>query len=228
MQDFKCWVLLCLRAPAHFYACFNGTVPINFYCVTNCHCQRFSNKSKGNRMLSSHAKLVLLVSLSIPIAFVDTIGQLLTPPPAAKMDNPSVRMAQVPAADSLSRNPDTLANRIDTSAIVKDTLSSKGDTLDIIMGTESLNTIPGFRVQISSTQDLTEALDERTSAQSIFVGYDVYIIYDSPNYKVRVGDFRSRYDATQAATFIVGHGYPGAWVVPDNVFKNPTKKGGTQ
>ncbi len=179
-------------------------------------------------MLSSQAKLVLLVFSSIPIALVDTMGQLPALAPAVKMDTPSVRMTTVPAADSLSRKPDTLANRIDTSAIVKDTLAPEKDTLDIIMGNESLNTVPGFRVQISSTQDLTEALDERTNAQTIFVGYDIYIIYDSPNYKVRVGDFRSRYDATQAAAYIVGHGYPGAWVVPDNVFKNPTKKSSTQ
>jgi hypothetical protein len=123
--------------------------------------------------------------------------------------------------DTLSGKIDTISNLQDTSARVKDTVTAAKDTLDIITSTDGLNTIPGFRVQIGSTQDLSEAMNERARAETLLVNYNIYIIYDSPYYKVRAGDFRARYDATQAANLISGRGFSEAWVVPDNVFKNP-------
>ncbi len=126
--------------------------------------------------------------------------------------------------DTLTDKTGTISVIQDTSAAAKDTVAVKKDTLDIIMSTEGLNTIPGFRVQIGSTQDLSAAEAERVKAETLLTGYNVYIIYDSPYYKVRAGDFRARYDATQAANLISGHGFSEAWVVPDNVFKNPANR----
>jgi len=140
-------------------------------------------------------------------------------------------LAQV--SSSASQRADTSISSVhDTITVKADTLygqpdsntAREKDTLDIITSTESLNTIPGFRVQINSTQDISEALDERSKAENLLSDYNVYIIYDSPYYKVRAGDFRARYDAAQVANFISSHGFPGAWVVPDNVFKEPVKK----
>lgn len=123
--------------------------------------------------------------------------------------------------ETVGRKADTLIDVQDTSVIARDTVAANKDTLDIIMSTEGMNTIPGFRVQIGSTQDLSAAVAERAKAETLLTNYNVYIIYDSPYYKVRAGDFRARYDATQAANFISSHGFSEAWVVPDNVFKNP-------
>jgi hypothetical protein len=125
--------------------------------------------------------------------------------------------------DTLSAQNDTVHDRHDAS-VGRDSAAARKDTLEIIIGTGGLNTVTGFRVQIGSTQDLSDAINERAKAETLLTGYNVYIIYDSPYYKVRAGDFRARYDATQAANFITGHGFPGAWVVPDNVFKDPQKK----
>ena len=129
----------------------------------------------------------------------------------------------VSARDSLTASRDSLTG-LHGAAILKDTVSTRKDTLDIIVSTEGLNTIPGFRVQIGSTQNLSEAMDRRAKAENLLADYNIYLIYDSPYYKVRAGDFKGRYDASQAANFISGHGFPGAWVVPDNVFKNPIRK----
>jgi SPOR domain len=126
--------------------------------------------------------------------------------------------------DTLLGKSDTSRNSQDTLSAKKDTVAGRQDTLDIIVSTEGLNTIPGFRVQIGSTQNLSEAIAERAKAETILADYNVYIIYDSPYYKVRAGDFRARYDASQAAGFISDHGFSAAWVVPDNVFKNPIRK----
>lgn len=126
--------------------------------------------------------------------------------------------------DSLSIRNDTLLSRQDTSAIRKDSMSVRKDTLDIITSEAGYNTVPGFRVQLMSTQDLIEAINAKAEADTLLSGYNTYIIYDSPYYKVRTGDFRARYEANQAANFIVDHGFPNAWSVPDNVFKNPPRR----
>jgi hypothetical protein len=122
------------------------------------------------------------------------------------------------AKDTLSVKPDSSIIQLDTSATVK------RDTLNIITTEEAFNTISGFRVQLMSTQNISEAMAERAKADSMLTAYNVYIIYDAPYYKVRAGDFRTRYEASQAAGYIASHGFPDAWLVPDNVFRNPQRK----
>ncbi len=126
--------------------------------------------------------------------------------------------------DSLSIHSDTLLNRQDTSAVRKDTLAVRKDTLDIITSESNYNTVPGFRVQLMSTQNLLQAISAKAMADTLLSGYNVYIVYDSPYYKVRAGDFHARYEANRALSYIADHGFPDAWSVPDNVFKNPARK----
>lgn len=141
-----------------------------------------------------------------------------------------VRDTTAKVADSLSAAADTskladsLAAAQDTTGGKKDTLAAKKDTLQILSSTASYNTIPGYRVQILTTQDLSEAIGVKAKADSLLPNYNVYIVYDSPYYKVRVGNFRARYEAAQAVPFIASHGFPNAWSVPDNVFRNPVHR----
>lgn len=135
------------------------------------------------------------------------------------------------AADTLSSKGDTarsasdsLAALIDTTIRKKDTLAVKKDTLEILTSNASYNTVPGFRVQILTTQTLDKAIRVKAEADSLLPNYNVYIVYDSPYYKVRIGNFRARYEANQAVTYIAGHGFPSAWLVPDNVFRNPVHR----
>ena len=116
---------------------------------------------------------------------------------------------------------DSLARLSDTTGAKSDTIAAKKDTLQILTSAAGYNTIPGFRVQILTTQDLPEAISMKAKADSLLPSYNIYIVYDSPYYKVRVGDFRARYEANQAVNYIASHGFPNAWSVPDNVFRNP-------
>ncbi len=128
------------------------------------------------------------------------------------------------ARDTTGLTADSLAAIGDTTGTRKDTIAAKKDTLEILTSNASYNTIPGFRVQILTTQNLSEAIGVKAKADSLLPGYNIYIVYDSPYYKVRVGDFRARYEANQAVPFISSHGFPSAWLVPDNVFRNPARK----
>ena len=82
-------------------------------------------------------------------------------------------------------------------------------------------TIPGFRVQILLTADIDEANQTRDAVMKLLPEDWVYVVYDSPYYKVRVGDFPERGEADQMVKRMTNSGYKNSWVVPDNVIKNP-------
>ncbi len=163
---------------------------------------------------------ILLISAAASLLSSVALGQL----PGSPMKSNSDSTREQIANDSLRIPSDTVLNHRDTTAIKEDTLSMRKDTLDIITNEANFNTIPGFRVQLTSTPILDDAIDARNEADTLLTSYSVYIIYDSPYYKVRAGDFRTKYEASQAANYIASHGFPDAWSVPDNVFRNPPKK----
>jgi hypothetical protein len=74
----------------------------------------------------------------------------------------------------------------------------------------------GFRIQIFATGSIDEATASQTVARNQ-VGDSVYVVYDPPVYKVRVGDYATRLEANQRLTRIVNMGYDDAWVVSDKI-----------
>ncbi len=77
--------------------------------------------------------------------------------------------------------------------------------------------INGFRIQIF----FDSGNNSKTSAQAIYTGFTVkypdipaYLSFKAPNYKVRVGDFRTRLDAQRFLNEIITE-YPGAWIIED-------------
>jgi len=75
----------------------------------------------------------------------------------------------------------------------------------------------GFRIQIFASG----SIDEATAAKRVLnqkVADSVYVVYDPPVYKVRMGDYASRLEANQRLTRIVNIGYDDAWVVSDKIY----------
>jgi hypothetical protein len=79
--------------------------------------------------------------------------------------------------------------------------------------------IDGYRIQIF----FDSGNNSKTKAQSIYEGFkakypDVraYLSFKSPNYKVRVGDFRTRLDAQRFLNDILDE-YPNAWIIADMI-----------
>ena len=56
-------------------------------------------------------------------------------------------------------------------------------------------TILGFRVQIFSGLGRDEAYAEQTRFKSLYPNITSYVSYTQPNYRVRVGDFRTKLEA---------------------------------
>lgn len=76
--------------------------------------------------------------------------------------------------------------------------------------------VPGYRVQIfaSSTQ---EGADKIASEARFKFTERVYVEYDAPYYKVRVGNYKNRADAEILREKARNMGYPDAWIVQTEV-----------
>jgi len=77
----------------------------------------------------------------------------------------------------------------------------------------------GYRVEIffSSTMDAkNRALQIKQSFLSRYPEYPVYIKYEAPNFRVRVGDFRTKNEALKLFKEIQ-NSYPSAFIVPDKI-----------
>ena len=93
-----------------------------------------------------------------------------------------------------------------------------------ILTTAAPETVSGFRVQIFLTQEIDQANQLKDSAAAQVPEEWVYVVYDAPYYKVRIGNFPDRQSANVMVKKLAETGFKDAWVVPDNVFKNPPPK----
>ena len=77
--------------------------------------------------------------------------------------------------------------------------------------------IEGFRIQIffdSGTNSKIRAQSVYEAFKSNYPDTEAYLTFKAPNYKVRVGDFRTKLDAQRFLNTIV-QDYPNAWVIED-------------
>jgi hypothetical protein len=83
--------------------------------------------------------------------------------------------------------------------------------------------IDGFRIQLLSTKDLENATRAKAIAMEQFIDVRVkfYLEFDSPYYKVRLGDFHNREEAEEIREVVRSRGYPKAWIVKSKIWSNP-------
>lgn len=55
--------------------------------------------------------------------------------------------------------------------------------------------IQGYRIQIFSHSDRKGAIEARTKFLQLFPDVEAYLIYQQPNFRVRVGDYRNKLEA---------------------------------
>lgn len=75
----------------------------------------------------------------------------------------------------------------------------------------------GYRIQIFATGSIDDANAMRQTAVQRLPDDSVYVVFDPPVYKVRVGDFRTRVEANQRLGVISALGFSDAWVVGDKI-----------
>jgi hypothetical protein len=79
--------------------------------------------------------------------------------------------------------------------------------------------VSGFRVQLQAGKSPEQMQEALLIAKSYFNprGFEVYLVYESPMYKLRVGDAKTRKSAEKILAQCRQQGYRDAWVVPDLV-----------
>ena len=78
---------------------------------------------------------------------------------------------------------------------------------------------PGYRIQIMSVTGANSRDKVNVEKAKILMNFDdvrVYVVYNAPYFKVRLGDFRTKLDAVQFLNSISNE-YPQAFVVKDKV-----------
>ena len=84
-------------------------------------------------------------------------------------------------------------------------------------------TIPGFRIQVYNANSQVEAEKIKEWLMQFDPTLQLYIMYQAPNFKVRVGNFRKRVDA-QYLLNALHEKFPSAFLVPDRIsFRNESE-----
>lgn len=114
--------------------------------------------------------------------------------------NQNNRTSILVKTDSLIVSEKAIENVWDHLTIISD---SRIDTLLQIHREESLrnNGLDGYRVQIfQGTKD--QSYQMKSKFLSMYPDYKVYVLFQTPDFKVRVGDFRTRSEALKMRSLI--------------------------
>lgn len=79
-----------------------------------------------------------------------------------------------------------------------------------------LQVISGYRIQIFAGREQRPALAVKKEAENRFK-LPVYLAYEAPQYKIRIGDFITREEATEFCQQVRAEGFRDAWIVKSNV-----------
>ena len=81
------------------------------------------------------------------------------------------------------------------------------------------NATEGFRLEIFFSSDnkaREQAEHIKNDFNTVFPDITSYLLFQTPNFKVRIGDFRSKSEALKTKAFISSK-YPNAFIVKDNI-----------
>ena len=112
--------------------------------------------------------------------------------------------AQKNIFDALNANDSTSG----TVVIVQDKrLEEMVIRKDVASVKEGMQTVPGYRVQVFSSNNLetakTDAYNIEGQIKEAFPQQSIYVIYTSPSWKVRVGDFATQAEAQSFQTELI-------------------------
>ena len=92
-------------------------------------------------------------------------------------------------------------------------LTDSGSKVNVVNSLDSnITEIEGFRVQVFATQDRNMA-DQLQRELVLKFDEKVYIVFEAPNYKLRVGDFLDRENAERLRKRLVSSDFPSSWIV---------------
>src|ERR1700722_2611024 len=113
-------------------------------------------------------------------------------------------------------------SQVDTSGSVVVTKDARIDLLvkkQIAINEETTREIrqhvPGFRIQGINTPDRNKVYDAKAKVYQEFPDWKPYLLYQAPNYKLRVGDFKTQEEADAALQQLARLFPSGLYVIRD-------------
>jgi len=85
---------------------------------------------------------------------------------------------------------------------------------------ENNRTASGFRILVVNTNDRNKAMDVKSTLMREFPDHKTYLIYQSPYFKIQIGNFRDRNDANSLLNLVKRIYSTGVFVVPSVIEVN--------
>lgn len=102
-----------------------------------------------------------------------------------------------------------------------DLLIRKQEELNKKAYIENNRTASGYRILVVSTNDRKKAMDTKSTLMREYPEHKTYLIYQSPHFKIQIGNFRSRSDADALRKQIIKLYPTGVIVIPSTIEVKP-------
>jgi len=122
------------------------------------------------------------------------------------------------------------ASAQDTSSIVihkdprVDLLLKKQGDVNAAIKKANARTAKGFRLLVINTNKRDEAIAAKTKVYSNFPELKAYLVYQSPYFRLKVGNFKTRDEAVQYQKSLGFYFPKGVFVIPDTIEVTPEKE----
>lgn len=86
---------------------------------------------------------------------------------------------------------------------------------------ENNRTAAGFRILVANTRDRNKAMGVKSKLMRDFPDHKTYLIYQSPYFKIQIGNFKSRPDAESLRKQITRLFPTGVIIIPSTIEVKP-------
>ncbi len=104
-----------------------------------------------------------------------------------------------------------------------DQLIAKQTEINEFTTREARRNVPGFRIQVINTTDRNAAIQAKTKVYQLYPELKAYLLYQSPYFRLRVGNFLNRKDAETYQKQLSREFKQNMFIVNDTIEVNPDK-----
>jgi len=102
-----------------------------------------------------------------------------------------------------------------------DSLIKRQIQINEVTTRDSRRNIPGYRIQVANSPDRNQVFAIKTKIYQTYPELKPYLIYQPPNYKLKVGNFKTPEEAAPYLQKLAQDFPSGVYVVPDIIEVKP-------
>jgi hypothetical protein len=172
-------------------------------------------------------KLLLALTLSVIVVFCacQVKPAMQADAPMQPLDSPTDTLSSISETKSIPQNEsfdpfllpesELIFNPVNSFEMETEIDNPEELSVNEVIETEAVRVVlqDGYQVQLFASPDAAQAEEIKIQAMMLFPDHPVDMIWDAPNYKVRLGMFAIRDDAQELKRQALRLGYRDAWVV---------------